>query len=241
MGHPSEPVGSGEYHVLVILWVQTWLLLPLIPLFSLCHLLCHCSAYSLMKQKRIPELYICSRRSCEDEMFPPTQAGRQAVAPETRTPPTVATVMLWNMWLTLSDSKQEACSLHLSWPLRWWIHSVDLYLHLYHCVLQTDIRPVVTEITDYSFMKIFGSDWLQNFFRLPMTNSKSCSAAMLVSSLPVDKMEQRFMSRVSQLTSRWLEQKCLHSGGGVCDHWNHKASSAKTFYKCSFRCGLLCL
>lgn len=75
---------------------------------SLCHLSYHCSAYSLMKQKQIPQLYVCSRQSCEDEMFPPTQAGRQAVALETQTPPTV---MLWNIWWTLTDSKREACSL----------------------------------------------------------------------------------------------------------------------------------
>ncbi|KAM7388169.1 hypothetical protein PAMP_024367 [Pampus punctatissimus] len=40
----------------------------------------------LMKQKRIKKLYICSRQSCEDEMLPPTQPGRQAVALETKTP-----------------------------------------------------------------------------------------------------------------------------------------------------------
>lgn len=52
---------------------------------------------------------------------------------------------------------------------------------------------------------ILNADWLQNLFRLTMTNSQSHQAAMLASSPPVDKMEQSFMSRVSQLTSRWLE------------------------------------
>lgn len=85
---------------------------------SLCHSCCHCSAYSPRRQKQIPQLYICSRWSCDDEMFPPTQAGRQAVAPQTRAPQTRATSNCYVMEYMINSHDDHLIA----------IQSVDLYL-----------------------------------------------------------------------------------------------------------------
>lgn len=74
-----------------VMWAQIWLLACLIAPFSLCRLPCHCSVYSKTKQKQIPKLYICRELWRWD--VPPTQAGRQAAALETQTPPNVANAM----------------------------------------------------------------------------------------------------------------------------------------------------
>lgn len=102
--------------VLVNLWAEIWLAVSPIPSLFL-PVIFPCSALKTSrKQKWIPKLYICGRQSCEEEMVPPTQAGRQAVALETQTPPTVATLMLWNIWLGLSDGTQKAASVRAAVP-----------------------------------------------------------------------------------------------------------------------------
>lgn len=97
--------------------------------------------------------------------------------------------------------------------------SVELEL-----IVRIDIRPAVTrKRIAYSCIKVFDSDRLKHLFRL--TNStKLLGCHVSQFSFSWQDGAEFFMSRVSQLTSRWLEQKCLHSGG-VCAIIVSKTSS----------------
>lgn len=85
-------------------------------------------------------LYIHSRQSCEERMFPPTQTGRQAAAPGSSSPPTV---MLWNAVygkpsLTACSSLKSAQAgswrQHFKTPLIYWFIVILLALisRLFH-------------------------------------------------------------------------------------------------------------
>ena len=64
-----------------------------------------------------------------------------------------------------------------------------------------------------------------------MTNSEILKAAMLVSYLPVDKMEQSFVSRVSQLhQDGW---KCVEHGQGEHNILFKNTCSTRLFYLCT--------